>query len=296
VPDCIARIPDVLLRGQALETWEAARFLSHAIDRWEIWLLEATPENAVHIGHAFYQQNVARQAVEVLCAHGAAIPSFRGRPAQEILGWFPMVPDGPIDRERDAEFIRQVRGALPRMRDLQREVEVFIDRVAAAPLSALTWTQGAGASADTQPQKEDPLPGGNGGAISGAAKGARSAGTVEGTRDDRATKRPKKSTQPGEAKTKLIAALLRHHHYDSGSCTNWEPVGNNELADSVGVSHSTATAFFWKHFGGHPNYKAACLRGEHSKVAAVLKFLNGDFSTAALFGRTPSGEGPTDDE
>src|SRR5689334_4573387 len=91
-PYGIARLKDPVLRGQALETWEAARFLDHAIHLWQIWLFKATPENVIHIGHAFYQQNMARQAVEVLYAHGAAISSFRGRSPDEVLSWFPSVP------------------------------------------------------------------------------------------------------------------------------------------------------------------------------------------------------------
>jgi hypothetical protein len=146
-PDGIARIPDVVLRGQALETWEAARFLAHAIDLWGIWLLKATPENELHVGHAFYQQNMARQAVDVLCAHGAAVPSFRGRDTEEILSWFPAVPCGPINREEDADFISKVRAAMPRLRTLQSELGVFTDRLSAAPLSALTRTQGGSSPA-----------------------------------------------------------------------------------------------------------------------------------------------------
>jgi hypothetical protein len=138
VPDGIARLGDAALRGQALETWEAARFLAHAIDLWGIWLLKATPEIEIHVGHAFYQQNLARQAVEVLCAHGVIPPSFRGRATEEILGWFPAVPCGPIRREKDADFIRSVRAAMPRLRDLQGELGALIEQVAAAPLSLLT--------------------------------------------------------------------------------------------------------------------------------------------------------------
>jgi hypothetical protein len=141
-PDNIARIGDEALRVRALETWEAARFLEHAIHLWEIWHLNATAENAIHIGNAYYQQNIARQAIDVLYAHGAAIPSIRGRAAEEVLSWFPRVPGGAINKEQDAEFIRQVKAMMPRLRDLQRELGAFIDRVAAAPLSALAVREG----------------------------------------------------------------------------------------------------------------------------------------------------------
>jgi hypothetical protein len=144
VPDAIARIPDAVLRLQAQETLEAAHFLTRAIDLWEIWVLKATPENGVHFGTAYYQQNMAGQALDVLQAHGAAVPSLARCSAEEVLGWFPTVPDGPINRARDAEFIRQVGQAMPRLRDLERELAAFIDRLSAAPLSALTRTQASG--------------------------------------------------------------------------------------------------------------------------------------------------------
>ncbi len=52
--------------------------------------------------------------------------------------------------------------------------------------------------------------------------------------------RPKRSTQKGNAQTKLIAALTKHHQYQDGSCLNTEPIGVNELAQQAGVSSSSA--------------------------------------------------------
>jgi hypothetical protein len=42
-------------------------------------------------------------------------------------------------------------------------------------------------------------------------------------------KKQKRSTEPGEARRKLIAALTAHHRYADGSCLNSAPVGNNQL-------------------------------------------------------------------
>src|SRR5262249_18814112 len=39
---------------------------------------------------------------------------------------------------------------------------------------------------------------------------------------------PKRSTERGEGRAKLIAALTKHHQYADGGCLNLEPIGNNE--------------------------------------------------------------------
>src|SRR5262249_8094099 len=62
---------------------------------------------------------------------------------------------------------------------------------------------------------------------------------------------PKRSTERGEGRAKLIAALTKHHQYAEGGCLNLEPIGNNELAKAAGVSPSTASAFFNDKFQGH---------------------------------------------
>src|SRR5262249_24563124 len=69
---------------------------------------------------------------------------------------------------------------------------------------------------------------------------------------------PKRSTERGEGRAKLIAALTQHHQYADGGCLNLEPIGNNELAKAAGVSPSTASVFFNDKFQGHTKYKALC--------------------------------------
>src|SRR5262245_10829995 len=66
----------------------------------------------------------------------------------------------------------------------------------------------------------------------------------------------KRSTERGEGRRKLIAALTNHHQYAKGSCLNQEPVGNNELARLADVEESTASDFFKREFNGHAEYKA----------------------------------------
>jgi hypothetical protein len=107
--------------------------------------------------------------------------------------------------------------------------------------------------------------------------------------------KPKRGTERGEARAKLIPALTLHHQYADGGCLNQEPINNNELARLAGVDKATASAFFKKEFGGHASYKRICR--DSAQLAASIKHLNGEFTPQALFGRNPPGEGePGDDE
>ena len=109
------------------------------------------------------------------------------------------------------------------------------------------------------------------------------------TESDGATSTPtkaKRSTERGEGRAKLIAALTKHHKYADGSCLNLEPVGNNNLGRLVEVSESTASRFFKKEFKGHSKYRALC--NNAPLLAAALKALNGEFRPHELYGaRTP---------
>lgn len=98
---------------------------------------------------------------------------------------------------------------------------------------------------------------------------------------ERPTK-PKRSTERGEGRAKLIAALTEHHQYAAGGCLNTEPASNNGLARAAGVSPSTASMFFWDHFDGHTKYKALCR--QPWKLAAALKLLNDEFAPRHFFG------------
>jgi hypothetical protein len=96
----------------------------------------------------------------------------------------------------------------------------------------------------------------------------------------------KRSTERGEGRAKLIAALTKHHQYADGSCLNLEHIGNNELAKAAGVSPSTASVFFNDKFSGHTKYKVMCRSA--GKLAAALKLLNDEFAPYHLLGAAAS--------
>jgi hypothetical protein len=100
--------------------------------------------------------------------------------------------------------------------------------------------------------------------------------------------RHKQSTERGEGRAKLIAALTKHHEYCNGSCPNYEPIGNNELARQAKVSDSTASVFFNKEFGGHAKYRTMC--GDKTLLITALKMLNQEYTPSILYGGTPPGE------
>jgi hypothetical protein len=71
--------------------------------------------------------------------------------------------------------------------------------------------------------------------------------TDNGNGDGAANAAKKRSTERGEGRAKLIAALTNHHQYADGSCLNLEFIGNNRLAEVAGVSPSTASKFVTVH-------------------------------------------------
>lgn len=97
---------------------------------------------------------------------------------------------------------------------------------------------------------------------------------------------PKRSTERGEGRAKLIAALTKHHQYADGGCLKLDPIGNNELAKAAGVSASTASAFFNDKFQGHTKYKALCR--DAGNLIAALKLLNNEYSPRHLLGAASS--------
>jgi hypothetical protein len=102
-------------------------------------------------------------------------------------------------------------------------------------------------------------------------------------------KTTKRSTEPGEARIKLISALTLHHQYADGGCLKLVHVGNNELARLAVVSRSSASDFFKDVFKGHRNYKLLCCKDPNG-LGRALKTLNGDFSVDDLYGGSPPDE------
>jgi hypothetical protein len=106
--------------------------------------------------------------------------------------------------------------------------------------------------------------------------------------------RPKRSTEKGEGRALLIAALTKHHKYADGGCLNLEPIGNNELARQAEVANSTASSFFTKEFQGHIKYRAMCQDAE--RLVGAMKLLNEEFSPFHLYGARPPGEDDREDD
>ena len=94
-------------------------------------------------------------------------------------------------------------------------------------------------------------------------------------------KKAKRSTNRGEGRLKLIAALTLHHQYADSGSLHLEPIGNNQLAELADVSRSTASQFFNKEFnkgepGGYSRYRTCC-RDTPSLVLS-LQTLNQELS------------------
>lgn len=118
------------------------------------------------------------------------------------------------------------------------------------------------------------------------AADANSGAANEATIATAGTRKPKRSTEKGEGRTKLIAALTKHHQYAGGGCLNLEPIGNNELARLADVAKRTASAFFSKKFHGHTKYRSLC--SDPTRLSAALKALNGEFQPHEFYdARTP---------
>lgn len=108
-----------------------------------------------------------------------------------------------------------------------------------------------------------------------------------------AAKKTKRSTEQGEARFRIIAALSKHHKYADGSRLNLEPIGNNQLAREAGVSESTASEFFKNNFKGYSKYRVACQNP--TTLVAAIKMLNQEYAPYLLYGACPP-EKPEHDE
>lgn len=100
------------------------------------------------------------------------------------------------------------------------------------------------------------------------------------TAGDQVKPRSKRSTQPGEARAKIIAALTKHHRYDDGGALNLEPIGNNKLAELAEVDKSTVSDFIADAFESRNGYLSACRSA--SQLAVSLRILNGELSPRDL--------------
>lgn len=121
-----------------------------------------------------------------------------------------------------------------------------------------------------------------------AVLGSEAGGALQAKQYPSQPKR-KKSTQKGEARTKLISALTKHHKYSNGGCGNLEPIGNNELARLADVDKGSASQFFADEFDGHTNYRTIFCTNS-AKLVYSLKLLNGEVSPKILQHGLPASE------
>jgi hypothetical protein len=103
------------------------------------------------------------------------------------------------------------------------------------------------------------------------------------------TKESKPRNAKGSAICKLESGLLAHHKYENGACENYEPIGNNKLAEKLGVSKAAASNFFKRGFGEHKAYEQACR--DRTRLCAKLKVMAKDYSEWPLYGHSPPEEG-----
>jgi hypothetical protein len=99
-------------------------------------------------------------------------------------------------------------------------------------------------------------------------------------------KKPRSRRMAGalmESDLKLGSALVAHHQYKDGSCTNFTPISCKDLGRQLNLSRNTASLFFIKTFGSYKKYVTIC--GSSSNLNFYMKSLNGEsFSPFMLLG------------
>lgn len=95
------------------------------------------------------------------------------------------------------------------------------------------------------------------------------------------TGRPRKDEK--DSATKVIAALTKHHGYENGSVTNFEPATNRGIAHEYGLSQNALSRFLNEKLGkgnpksgGHKGYIAACNRDARIGIGALLTLWQGE--------------------
>ena len=102
---------------------------------------------------------------------------------------------------------------------------------------------------------------------------------------DSARRRRKYNSHASEM---MLPALLAHHEYDGSggedSIGNFEPIALAEMKKTYKVSNSVASRWFKDKFGGHDQYKNACVRDRGRRLGEILRKLsdeNPSFDTGA---------------
>jgi hypothetical protein len=131
--------------------------------------------------------------------------------------------------------------------------------------------------------------------------GMQKGGPGPPNRKSRTTTKPKRTSEPTATELALINALTCHHQYERGSCLNYEPIRNNDLARNAGVNPGRASEFFSKHFDqngkeGIKRYKEQCR--DKNKLIGALQMLNNEPRPHLLnnYGHNPPGEGFREDD
>jgi hypothetical protein len=146
--------------------------------------------------------------------------------------WFASMADGESQEYRDK--LTDLFGPLPSQGNPEDSVVAdrrvmiaglivqlseFLDELIAS-VSALSETQPSDEKPDGEASAENEAVPANPVAQQSDTATSKSGG------DTSVPTKSKRSTEKGEAQTKLIAALTKHHQYADGGCLNFEPTGN----------------------------------------------------------------------
>jgi hypothetical protein len=312
-PDSFMALPSIV-RLRAQEVWRAAHQLKNTIEAWQAWWRELWSSGDADPGAALNYSVTAYDAIDVLCHHRINAAPFDVLSAAELRSILPPVPDGRLAgdvveadgkgglrRTRTAswqELMRRDNRYYGPAAELSEDwghsrsfalcrllgfLNTLVRQLRDAPLSVVAGVRPTTTltAESSERDNEKPL---------GQAAGAVVA-VPAGTSQTRTTNR---RHAKGNAHEKLISGLLSHHEYDNGSCGNFEPIRNNELADRLKVPRPTVSDFFGRVFDGHQAYVAACL--DRTRLCAKLKILARDYTDIPTYGRNLPGEGRDNQE
>jgi hypothetical protein len=266
LPERIREIADTVLNQRATDAWRAVNVLLGCIRFWEDWVRQLRTTGDADPGHAWQCNKKVWQSATILIRLGVNSKSFRGATVGDILERFPQKTMGDLARPE----IRLKNHIVPAVKAWQ---ETYPMRQAEERNWELAPFEGELRSVrellETAPGTvflADPVT---------PAAPQQPAEAADGNGRKR-----KKSTSPGDAEAKLIAALLAYHKYENGSVGNPEPIGNNKLAKQADVVKATASKFFKDKFGSHRKYRVNCT--DTVKLGILLKTLAGEWTPKEL--------------
>jgi hypothetical protein len=278
LPESILTIADPSFRQRATDAWRAASLLRRLMEQWGCWFYQLVTTGDADPGLALRMSEAVASRIRALCSLGVNMRTFNPADPDKLLRRFPVPPTGELQPawQKDEEYRNRTQTLLrsPDWNPLMGELMGFLHMLETAPSVAFQAPPRGPIDEFQTNIHQEPR----------EARLPEAPNTIA---------KPKRSTERGDGRTKLIAALTKHHQYADGGSLNLEPVGNNELADLADVSPSTASGFFSKHFGGHTKYTAVCRNS--TTLAASLKLLNNEFAPHELYGRRPPDEDDRDE-